>query len=139
MDGVHSMNDYTYDATLARVVDGDTFDLIIHTEIDIGFKIVVKHDHALRVRLHGVDTPEMHTVKRSSLEYEAGVAAKEFAEEWFRSHLQVPGAKLKVQTFKDEIGIYGRYTADIWVEHSDGFNQYLGDELVRAGHATELD
>jgi micrococcal nuclease len=41
---------YEYRATVDRVVDGDTVDLII----DLGFNIKIK----IRGRLEGVDTPE---------------------------------------------------------------------------------
>jgi micrococcal nuclease len=41
---------YEYRATVSRVVDGDTVDLIV----DLGFNIKIK----IRGRLEGVDTPE---------------------------------------------------------------------------------
>ena len=44
---------YTYKATIRRVVDGDTIDILI----DLGFSTLIKE----RVRLHGIDTPESRT------------------------------------------------------------------------------
>ena len=45
---------FVYQATLDRVVDGDTFDCIL----DLGFDVKL---HKQRVRLHGIDTPESRT------------------------------------------------------------------------------
>jgi micrococcal nuclease len=56
---------YIYQATLERVVDGDTVDIVI----DLGFSTFRKE----RIRLYGVDAPEINT--------EAGKLAKGFAEE----------------------------------------------------------
>ena len=46
---------YEYRCTVTRVVDGDTVD----AEIDLGFDIVFKS----RIRLFGVDTPEVSLVE----------------------------------------------------------------------------
>ena len=45
---------YIYNATLDRIVDGDTFDCIL----DLGFDVKI---HKQRVRLAGIDTPESRT------------------------------------------------------------------------------
>ena len=44
---------YTYNVEIARIVDGDTIDVIL----DLGFSVLIKE----RVRLAGVDTPESRT------------------------------------------------------------------------------
>lgn len=62
---------YTYNATLNRVVDGDTVDL----NIDLGFNVWVKK----RVRLHHVDTPEKRT--SDPLEKHFGFLATDFVLE----------------------------------------------------------
>ena len=54
-------------ATLDRVVDGDTFDCIL----DLGFDVKL---HKQRVRLHGIDTPESRT--RDLAEKKLGLATK---------------------------------------------------------------
>ena len=45
---------FVYNATLERIVDGDTFDC----SLDLGFDVKL---HKQRVRLHGIDTPESRT------------------------------------------------------------------------------
>ena len=58
---------YEYDATLVRVIDGDTYVL----DIDLGFYVhTVQH-----VRLAGIDCPEHNTPE--------GIAAAVFATTWF--------------------------------------------------------
>ena len=66
---------YNYNATVIKVVDGDTFDL----DIDLGLGV---HRHE-RVRLNGVNTPETYGVKKESQEYADGMAAKRFVIEVF--------------------------------------------------------
>lgn len=62
---------YTYKALLVKVVDGDTIDL----RIDLGFDIWIQE----RVRLLGVDTPEVYGSNAS----EAGKVSSAFVAEWF--------------------------------------------------------
>jgi endonuclease YncB( thermonuclease family) len=45
---------FVYNATLDRIIDGDTFDCIL----DLGFDVKL---HKQRVRLAGIDTPESRT------------------------------------------------------------------------------
>lgn len=67
---------YTYSAEVLRVIDGDTLDL----RIDLGFRITTKQ----RVRLFGINTPEIHGVKKESEEYERGMAAQSGVHEWLQ-------------------------------------------------------
>ena len=62
----------------ARVVDGDTVDLII----DLGFDIL----HKTRVRLHGINAPESRT--RDLEEKEKGLAAKERLTEILEDYIK---------------------------------------------------
>ena len=59
---------FVYNATLERIVDGDTFDCCL----DLGFDVKL---HKQRVRLSGIDTPESRT--RDLAEKKLGLAAKE--------------------------------------------------------------
>ena len=63
---------YRYRAELDRVVDGDTLDVLI----DLGFYIKIKE----RIRLEGMDTPEIYGVPQDSEEYRRGMEAKEYVE-----------------------------------------------------------
>ena len=84
---------YEYNATIRRVVDGDTVDVTL----DLGFDILYNS----RIRLHGIDTPESRT--RDLEEKKYGLAAKAFVE----AHLPV-GSIRKLTTVKDKTGKYGR-------------------------------
>jgi micrococcal nuclease len=62
--------EYIYKAKLKRVVDGDTVDLIV----DADFYISVHQ----RFRLKGIDTLEIFGVRKDSVQYKRGIAAKEY-------------------------------------------------------------
>ena len=66
---------YEYAATVERVVDGDTVDVTF----DLGFSILYRD----RVRLLGINTPEKRT--RDEVEKVKGIAASEFASEWYEA------------------------------------------------------
>lgn len=104
---------YEYGCTIERVIDGDTLDIVI----DLGFKI----SQRMRVRLYGVNTPEMNT--------DAGKIAKQFVADWFSSDIG-----LMVHTMKDKADKYGRYLG-VFYRPGDPVN--LNDTLVREGYAVE--
>lgn len=119
---------FVYQAFVKRVVDGDTLDLTV----DLGFSI--RHD--MRVRLTGVDTPEVYGVKKGSEEYQKGLQASDMVKKLLVLHrLDVDGtpepSTLVVQTNKDRTGKYGRYLAVIFYTHPDtGQVQCLNDILI---------
>ena len=95
---------YQYKAKLIRVVDGDTIDF----EVDLGFR--VKKD--VRVRLVGVNTPEIYSVKKDSEEYQEGMKAKQFVENWIENNKNEDGY-IRLATLKGKTGKYGRWLADV--------------------------
>lgn len=108
---------YFYRAKLQRVVDGDTVDLLV----DLGFDIL----HKIRVRLHGVNTPESRT--RDLEEKALGLAAKDYVEDWFDGHTHV-----FVKTLKDEGGKYGRILGYVYADEE--MQVCLNDQIIDAGH-----
>jgi micrococcal nuclease len=70
------MERFWYGATLLKVIDGDTVELMV----DLGFSV----HHKIRVRLYGVNTPESRT--KDLAEKELGLKAKKFTEECFTNH-----------------------------------------------------
>ena len=82
---------YEYSATLVKIVDGDTVDVLI----DLGFNTTKKE----RVRLLGIDTPESAT--KDLAEKKLGLEAKEYITQWF-----VKNTPFRLQTTKDDK--YGR-------------------------------
>ncbi|HID71346.1 MAG TPA: hypothetical protein EYP29_01195 [Thermoplasmata archaeon] len=109
---------YLYKASLKRVIDGDTVDLIV----DAGFYISV-HE---RFRLKDVNTPEIFGVDKESEEYKKGVEAKEFVERRFKEN----GNKCVVESHRT--GLYGRWIGVIWFEDSE---KSLNEELLEKGLA----
>ena len=81
---------YTYAATVERVVDGDT----VWAFIDIGFGTVVRK----KLRLHGVNAPELSTTK--------GEEARDYI-----SGFLPPGAVVVIRSYASDA--FGRYLADI--------------------------
>ena len=101
-----------------RVVDGDTIDL----DIDLGFHIHITE----RVRLKGVNTPEIFRVKKESDEYKRGIAAAEFVSRRFAEN----GNECVIVTEKR--GKWRRWLAEIYFADSD---KSLNDELIERGLA----
>jgi micrococcal nuclease len=112
---------YEYNAVIVKVVDGDTLDVLV----DLGLEIFIK----LRVRLYGIDTPEVYGVKHDSEEYAAGKKASDFV----KKHLP-QGAKVTIRTIKDKRGKYGRYLGKISFS-SNGNKMDLSTLLLENGLA----
>ena len=118
---------YEYNATVERVVDGDTIDCII----DLGFHTWKK----IRVRLEGINTPESRT--RDLEEKERGLAAKERLEEMLG--LNNNKCLLKVSG----LGKFGRAIATVHVKTlspvmTEGLTLInLNQQLIEEGHAVE--
>jgi len=108
---------YEYKAKVHRIIDGDTIDVVI----DLGFEMSSRQ----RLRLYGIDTPEVRT--RDLEEKARGKAAKA------RLLQMINGCKREViiQTLKR--GKYGRILAKILnPDTRENFNQML----LKEGHAT---
>ena len=112
---------FVYNATLDRIIDGDTFDCVI----DLGFDVRL---HKQRVRLAGIDTPESRiNTKRyphRAKEKVMGKAAKERLKE-------LCCGKFKIKSLGK--GKYGRILGIPFDENGNDICQMLIDE----GHAVE--
>ena len=109
---------YEYSATLIKIVDGDTVDVLI----DLGFNTTKKE----RVRLLGIDTPESAT--KDLAEKKLGIEAKEYITQWFTKN-----TPFRLQTTKDDK--YGRILGGF--TGLDG--KTLNDILVQNGYAWAYD
>lgn len=114
---------YTYCATLERIIDGDTLEL----NIDLGFEVWIK----TRVRLAGIDSPETFGVKKESEEYQRGMLAKQFVENWFASL----GTEKFVVISEKTKEKYGRWIVRIMSEDN---TKILNEDIVTAGHAVRV-
>ena len=112
-------NVYLYNAEVKKIIDGDTFDIII----DLGFDTLRKG----RVRLYGVNTPESRTTNLE--EKKMGLAAKEFTDQW----ITAAGHKIKIETIIDKNEKYGRILARVWNETGESLNE----AIVKSGLARE--
>lgn len=90
---------YQYRAKVNKVIDGDTVELVV----DLGFSISIVQ----RVRLYGVDTPELH-----SKDPEERTRARA-AVAYLLSILPPFGEWLTVETIKDNTDKYGRLLAKL--------------------------
>lgn len=107
-------------ADVRRVVDGDTIDVLVETPL---FAI------GTRVRLAGVQAPEMHAADP------AVRARASAAKAWVESQIPV-GAPVLVHSAKPDK--YGRRNARI-VYRREGVQADLSAELLAAGHARPYD
>lgn len=119
---------YTYRvASVARVIDGDTFDL----DLDLGFYAQLR----IRVRLEDIDTYEVYGKNA----HEKGVPGRDFAAAWMqervgRGTLRIKTSKLNPSTPIAD-GAFGRWMADVYDSET---NDHLADELRAAGFADEV-
>lgn len=103
---------YQYAATIERVLDGDTLDLLI----DLGFSTFVR----ARVRLEGLDAPEITT------------AAGKQVKEWLSGEAARHREACVVQTRKDKREKFGRMLATIQFA---GEPTTLNDAMLASGMA----
>ena len=118
------MERFWYGATVLKVIDGDTIELMV----DLGFNI----HHKMRVRLYGVNTPESRT--KDLAEKEMGLKAKHFTEDWLTNHQWV-----FVNTIPDKNDKYGRILAKIYSSDKiyNPDTACLNNDIIEAGYARE--
>ena len=113
---------YTYNAFVTNVLDGDTIDC----DIDTGFHITVKY----RLRLARIDTPELNS--SDPMQRQAASNAKAFVVS------EVLSRPVMIQTRKADG--FGRYLSEIYYTRPNigdipwAFCN-LSDELLKAGYA----
>ncbi|MCF6323733.1 MAG: thermonuclease family protein [Gammaproteobacteria bacterium] len=105
-------NFYIYKAVITSVYDGDT----VTADIDLGLKTWVKGE---KLRLNRINTPEVRGAERTQ-----GLISRD----WLRE--RILDKEVVVQTSKDKKGKYGRYLAEIILDHIN-----INDQLVEEGLA----
>ncbi len=104
-----------YRARCARVVDGDTVDLVV----DLGFYLT----GAMRFRLYGINCPEVHGATKAAGDKATARTTQLIAGldgDW----------PLRIHTYKSDD--FGRWLATIWVGDAD---VSINDVLVNEGFA----
>lgn len=97
---------YQYNAIVHRVIDGDTLEIAI----DLGLSVWI-HDE--RIRLYGINTPEVYGVKKGSPEWETGEKASDFVKSVIKEK-----DPIIIETIKDKKEKYGRYLAVVYAQFS---------------------
>lgn len=96
---------YTYNAIITKVYDGDT----ITADIDLGFNCWLKSQ---KIRLANINAPELHSNDNNAIN------AKNFLAYW-TLHKTV-----QIKSIKYKKGKYGRYIAEIFV-NGENINQKM--------------
>lgn len=112
------MSVYTYKADIVNVVDGDTVDARIHANADVGFNLKFDLAFIERLRLLGVNCPEVHGATRA-----AGLAAKAFTT------ARLLGKTVTIRTEKGDS--FDRWLASVTLDDGTDFSA----ALIDAGHA----
>ena len=105
---------YTYSASLDRIIDGDT----IEATIDLGHSVFMKRT----LRLLGYDSPEIRT--RDDQEKVAGLEAKKFLESILTKNLVVRTVK------KDS---FGRWLSEVWYQSADEWVS-VSESMIKHGY-----
>lgn len=99
---------YEYRCTIIKVVDGDTVDV----DIDLGFDIVLR---GVRIRVHGIDTPESRTSDK--VEKIFGLASKDKVLSLIPEGSQQILKTIKDRDGGDAKGKFGRILGDFLVSY----------------------
>ena len=110
MSLIKETNLYNYKAKVEKIVDADTIDVTL----DLGFKVYM----GTRLRLAGIDAPEMKTQEGKD------------AKAWLEAQLPV-GHEVTLSIYKTKEK-YGRYLAYVTY---NGTN--MNEALLKSGHAVE--
>ena len=109
---------FEYNATVTRVVDGDTIDAIV----DLGFSTFKK----VRIRMHGINAPESRT--RDLEEKKKGLAAKARLVEMLEEN------KNEFILVSHGVGKFGRCLGEIFLNKKENS---VNKRLIWEGHGTE--
>ena len=109
---------FEYNATVTKVVDGDTIDAMV----DLVFNTWKK----VRIRMHGINAPESRT--RNLEEKKKGLAAKARLIEMLKEN------ENQFILISHGVGKFGRCLGEIYLK---GHENSLNKQLIWEGHGTE--
>ena len=108
-------DNYTRVGTVPYIVDGDTFDI----DADLGFFVNIR----IRIRIKGIDAPELHGLNRKS----ALVSKQYLIDNILNKKVFI------ISTAQDS---FRRWVADVYFNDSLGVQHNLADDLFSTGLAT---
>ena len=121
---VHKITNYTYDARVTSVYDGDgKFGMTLKVQVDIGMKEVLSVERPMSVRLFGVDTPEIRGGNKR-----AGIIVRDFVR------ALILNKNVIIHTHKDKTGKYGRLLASVIIDDVDLAQLLLDKGYAKAYH-----
>lgn len=101
-----------YRCRLINVIDGDTIDLYVN--LGLGFFVNA------RIRLQGIDAPEIYHISKNTSEYHQGIVAKYTVARWLH------GYEKDLYLRAEERGLYGRWLGEVWRKvGEESLNDYL--------------
>lgn len=103
---------YIYNATITRVIDGDTVEAVI----DCGFGVRITH----HLRLLRINCAELRSA--DPLQKALAQDAKEFVNELLL------GKRVKIETSKDDC--FGRYLAEVYIDEANVSDMLLAKSLA---------
>jgi endonuclease YncB( thermonuclease family) len=108
---------YTYRASVARIIDGDTLIFIV----DLGFYVQAR----ITARLRDVNCPESNAI--------GGSEATAFLTELVKDR------KLLIESYKDRMS-FARWVCDAWVEDKNAPGEWrsIAEEIVSNGHGVRV-
>lgn len=101
-----------YRAELIKIIDGDTIDFKIN--FGLGFFCNA------RIRLKGIDAPEIYHIKKTESEFIKGKIATLQVKEWFKNSGSIYWINAEHRD------LYGRWLGEVWKGlDEDSLNDYL--------------
>jgi endonuclease YncB( thermonuclease family) len=120
-DPTNKLPPWGFRGRCVRVVDGDTYDILC----DCGFSIY----HRIRVRLRGVNTPEIFGAKAC----EEGKVSAKFVEDC------ILDKEVYILTFKKAPSTYNRWEADVFFKDQFGITINLAEIITLNGHGVYVE
>ena len=112
---------YTYRCKIVKIVDGDTVDVDIHLDAGFNIHFVLKNE---RIRVHGIDTPEMRSSDERERKY--GKLAKKRME----ALLPAGSEAILLSHAYDPRDYFGRVLAEFYLTDGRRVNDILLEERL---------
>lgn len=107
-----------YKVKLLKIIDGDTVDFYVN--LGMGFFCNA------RIRLLGVDAPEIYKVSKDSEEYKLGKIAQLEVKKWFYNLEEIYIIRVEGRC------LYGRWLAEVFkINDNESLNEYMKNKFYK--------